>query len=70
MVGLPCLVCQAASSWVDVGSFHTRLFGAVHVTCEYFHDVSEKGTATVQQRVDALSGETQNGRHPPPTVLP
>jgi hypothetical protein len=33
-------VCQVALSWVDVGSFHTRLFGVVYVTCgvspEYF----------------------------------
>jgi hypothetical protein len=32
MIGLPCLVslCQVARSWVDVGSFHTRLFGVVY----------------------------------------
>jgi hypothetical protein len=24
-------VCQVARSWVDVGSFHTRLFGVVSV---------------------------------------
>jgi hypothetical protein len=23
-------VCQVARSWVDVGSFHTRLFGVVY----------------------------------------
>jgi hypothetical protein len=26
-------VCQVARSWVEVGSFHTRLFGIVYVTC-------------------------------------
>ena len=31
-------MCQAAHSWVDVGSFHMHLFGVVHVTCGNFHD--------------------------------
>jgi hypothetical protein len=42
-------VCQVARSWVDVGSFHTRLFGVVYVTVGDFHDGSEKGTASVHQ---------------------
>jgi len=42
-------VCQVASSWVDVGSFHTRLFGVVYVKCGDFHDGSEKGKANVHQ---------------------
>jgi len=42
-------VCQVARSWVDVGSFHRRLFGVVYVTCGDFHDGSEKGTASVHQ---------------------
>ena len=42
-------VRQVAHSWVDAGSFHTRLFGAVYVTCGDFHDGSEKGTASVHQ---------------------
>ena len=42
-------VRQVAHSWVDAGSFHTRLFGAVYVTCGDFHDESEKGTASVHQ---------------------
>ena len=42
-------VCQVAHSWVDVGSFHTRFFGVVYVTCGDFHDGSEKGTASVHQ---------------------
>jgi hypothetical protein len=41
-----------------------RLSGVVYVTCGDFHDGSEKGTASVQQRVDAVSGEKQNGCHP------
>jgi len=52
MVGLPCLVesvCQVARSWVDVGSFHTHLFGVVYVTCGNFHDGSKKVTASVHQ---------------------
>jgi len=35
-------VCQVARSWVEVGSFHTRLFGVVYVTCGEFYDGSEK----------------------------
>jgi hypothetical protein len=31
-------VCQVAPSWVDVDSFHRRLFGVVYVTCGGFHD--------------------------------
>jgi len=42
-------VCQVAHSWVDMGSFHTRLFGVVYLTCGDFHDGSEKGTASVHQ---------------------
>jgi len=42
-------VCQIARSWVDVGSFHTRLFGVVYVTCGYFCDGSEKRKASVHQ---------------------
>jgi hypothetical protein len=42
-------VCQVTSSWVDVGSFHTRLFGVVYVACGDFDDGSEKGTASVHQ---------------------
>jgi hypothetical protein len=42
-------VCQVARSWMDVSSFHTRLFGVVYVACGDFHDESEKGTATVYQ---------------------
>ena len=42
-------VCQVAHSWVEVGSFHTRLFGVVYVTCGDFHDGSEKRTASVHQ---------------------
>jgi hypothetical protein len=34
---------------VDVGSFHTRLFGVVYVTSGDFHDISEEGTASVHQ---------------------
>ena len=42
-------VCQAARRWVDVGSFHARLFGVVYVTCGDFHNGSEKGTASLHQ---------------------
>ena len=42
-------VCQVARRWVNVDSFHTRLFGVVYVTCGDFHDGSQKGTASVHQ---------------------
>jgi len=50
-------VCQVAHSWVDVGSFHTRLFGVVYVTCGYFHDGSEKGTASVLSNFVPILGK-------------
>jgi hypothetical protein len=42
-------VCKVARSWVDMGSFHMRLFGIMYVTCCDFHGGSEKGTASVHQ---------------------
>ena len=33
-------VCQVARSWVDVGSFHMRLFGVVFMIYDNFHDGS------------------------------
>ena len=42
-------VYLVACSWVDVGSFHTRLFGVVYTTCGDFRDGKEKGTASVHQ---------------------
>jgi hypothetical protein len=39
-------VYQVARRWVEVGSFHTRLFGVVYVTCGDFNDGSEKRTAS------------------------
>jgi hypothetical protein len=60
------LVCQVAHSSVDVGSFHTRLFGVVYVTCGNFH---ERPVSHFRPH-PAVSGEKQNGCHPPPTVLP
>jgi len=42
-------VYQVARSWVEVRSFHTRLFGVVYVTSGDFHDGSEKVTASVHQ---------------------
>jgi hypothetical protein len=49
-------VCQVTStrSWVDVGSFHTRFFGVVYLTCGDFHDESEKGTANASNFVPIL----------------
>jgi hypothetical protein len=38
-------VCEVTRRWVNVGSFHTRLFGV----CGDFHDGSEKGTASEHQ---------------------
>jgi hypothetical protein len=42
-------VCQVACNWVDVGSFHTRLFVVVYLTCGDLHGGSEKATASVHQ---------------------
>jgi hypothetical protein len=42
-------LCQISGSWVNEGSFHTRLFGVVYVTFGDFDDGSEKGTASVHQ---------------------
>ena len=42
-------MCQVARSWVEVRSFHARLFGVVYVTCGDFHDESEKETESVHQ---------------------
>jgi hypothetical protein len=57
-------VCQVARSWVELGSFHTRLLGVVYVTCGDFHDGSEKGTASVHQILcqswDKWYGASQN----------
>jgi hypothetical protein len=47
--------CQVARSWVNVGSFHTRLFGVVYVTCDDFHDGSEKRTASVRSTLAVLT---------------
>jgi len=57
-------VCQVACSWVDVGSFHTCLFGIMYVTCGDFHDGSEKRTASVHQILcqswEKCYGDTHN----------
>jgi hypothetical protein len=42
-------VCHVVRSWVNVGSFHTRLFGVVYVTCGDFQDGPEEETAIVHQ---------------------
>jgi len=47
-------VSQVSRRWVDVGSFHTRLFRVVYVTCGEFHDGSEKGTASASNVVPIL----------------
>jgi hypothetical protein len=41
--------CQVARYWVDVGSFHTHLFGVVYMPCGDLRDGSEKGTVSVHQ---------------------
>ena len=40
--------CQVSRTYDNVGSFYTRLFQVVYVTCRGFHDGSEKGTESVQ----------------------
>jgi hypothetical protein len=39
--------CQAACSWVNMGSFHMCLFEDVYVTFGDFHNGSGKGTASM-----------------------
>jgi hypothetical protein len=63
-------VCPFACNWVDVGSFHTLLFGVMYVTCADFHDGSEKRPGSHLRPHPAVAGEIRNGCHPPPTVLP
>jgi hypothetical protein len=53
-------VCQVAHSWVDVGGFHTRLFGVVCVTCGDFHNGSEKRPVSHFRPHPAVSDEIQN----------
>jgi hypothetical protein len=57
-------VCQVAHSWVEVGSFHTRLVGLVYVTCGDFHDGSEKRTECVHrilcQSLEKCCGDPHN----------
>ena len=42
-------MCQAARNWVNMGSFYTRLFGVMYMTCDSFHDGSEKVTVSAHQ---------------------
>jgi len=57
-------VCQVARSWVDVGSFHTRLFGVVYVTLGDFYDGLDNGIASMYQILCQLwersYGDTRN----------
>jgi hypothetical protein len=41
--------CQVSRRWDDMGSFCTHLFGVIYMTCNDFHDGSEKGTVSVHQ---------------------
>jgi hypothetical protein len=59
-------VCQVACSCVDMGSFHTCLFGDVYVTCGDLNDGSEKGTASVHQ---ILCQSWEKCYRDPPTVI-
>jgi len=62
-------VCQVACSWVDVGSFHTRLFGVMYLICGDFHDGSEKGTASVHQILRQSWEKCYGDPHNDPTSL-
>jgi hypothetical protein len=42
-------VCQVACDWVDMGSFHMRLFEVMYMNCGVPHSESEKGTVSVHQ---------------------
>jgi hypothetical protein len=50
-------VCQVARSCVDVGSFYTRLFGVVCVTCDDFHDWSEKWNSECASKFVPILGK-------------
>jgi hypothetical protein len=62
-------VCQVVRSWVDLSSFHERLFGVVYVTRGDFHDGSEKGKASVRQTLcqswDMPTGSDERIRQAP-----
>jgi len=62
-------VYQIAHSWVDMGSLHTRLFGAVNVICGDFQDGSEKGTASVHQILCQSWGKCYGDPHNDSTSL-
>jgi len=62
-------VCQVARSWVEVGSFHMRLFGVVYMTCGDFHDGSEKGTASVHKILCQSWGKCYRDPHNDSTSL-
>jgi hypothetical protein len=40
-------VCQVARSWVDVGSFHTRLFGVVRLAMALVREFLDTPSCTV-----------------------
>jgi hypothetical protein len=44
-------VCLVARRVVEVGNFHTRLFGVVYMMCGNFHNGSKKGTVSVHQNL-------------------
>jgi hypothetical protein len=62
-------LCQVARNWMGMGSFRTRLFGVMYVTCGDFHDGPEKGTvsspSSFWQNTKCLSSPT----HRNPLIL-
>jgi hypothetical protein len=62
-------VCHVARSWVDVGSFHARLFGVVYVTCGEFRDGSKKLTASLHQILCQSWGKCYGDTHNDSTRL-
>jgi len=62
-------VCQVAHSWVDMGSFHTHLFGVVYMTCGDFHDESGRGTGSVHQILYQSWEKCYGDRHNDSTSL-
>jgi hypothetical protein len=47
-------MCQVARSWVDVGSFHTRLFGVVYFVIDSFREFLDTNWHSAVWKVKAI----------------
>jgi hypothetical protein len=55
-------VCQVARSWVDVGSFHTRLFGVVYFVISSFREFLDTPSYVLSNEYRRFLSHVQNGR--------